>query len=190
MATPPDFTTGAVLTAAQMRTIGMHMISSQTVSGATQFVFDNVFTTDYTNYYCTISITSATATGFMHWQERASGSNAGASYSAAGVGYYLSAGSGFQNIIASQNTAQGIVGSFDGASGSQGLIVFEIGNPRTTAYSSVTGRFSMATGNTGMYHGTVGSSHFVGTSYDGIRLFVTAGNFTGTCRIYGIRNSL
>jgi len=188
MATPPTFTTGQVLTAAQMNTIGLHLIATRTVSSATEMVFDNVFTSDYLNYLCIVNITGATATGFLNWQERVGGANANTSYSSAGVGYYLSAGSGFQNIIAGQNVAQGVVGSFDGASGSQGHIIFDISAPQTSAYTAVTGRFSMATGNTGMYTGSVGSVHYVSTVYDGMRLWVSSGNFTGTGKLYGYRN--
>lgn len=188
MATPPTFVTGQVLTASQMNTISAHLITTRTVSSATEMVFDNVFTSDYLNYFCVVNITAATATGFLHWQERVGGASGNTSYSYAGVGVYLSAGSGFQNTIAGQNLAQGAVGSFDGASGSQGHIMFEISAPQTSAYTAVTGRFSVATGNTGMYTGHVGSVHYVSTVYDGMRLFVSSGNFTGTGKLYGYRD--
>jgi len=188
MATPPTFTTGQVLTAAQMNTVGMFKIAEQTVSSATQFVFDNIFTSDYLNYYCTVTITGATSTSMLFWQERAGGVNASTAYSYAGSAVYLSGGSGFQNILAGQALGQGAVGSFDGASGSQGLMAFEICAPQTSTYTAVTGRFSVTTGNTGMYSGTVGSVHYVTNTYDGMRLFVGLGNFSGTCRVYGIRN--
>lgn len=189
MTTPPTFVTGQVLTASQMNTIGAHLITTRTVSSATEMIFDNVFTSDYLSYFCIVTISSATATGFLHWQERVSGVSANSSYSYAGVGVYLSAGSGFQNTLAGQNLAQGAVGSFDGASGSQGHIIFDISAPQTSAYTAVTGRFSMATGNTGMYTGHMGSQHYVSTVYDGMRLFVTSGNFTAVGRLYGYRNS-
>lgn len=189
MPTPPTFVTGSVLTAAQMNTISAHLITTRTVSTATEMVFDSVFTSDYLSYFCVVTVSAATATGFLHWQERVGGVSSNSSYSSAGAGYYLSAGSGFQNIIGQQNVAQGIVGSFDGASGSQGHIIFDISAPQTSAYTATTGRFSMATGNTGMYHGTIGSMHYVSTVYDGMRLFVTGGNFTAVGRLYGYRNS-
>lgn len=189
MATPPTFVTGQVLTAAQMNTVGMHLISTQSVTTQNQMVFDNVFTTDYLNYLVIFSVSSCTSTDVIGWQERSGGSNATSSYSYAGTGIYLSAGSGYQNILAGQNISNGAVGSFDGASGSSGHAVFEIHSPATSAYTSVTGRSSMATGNTGMYFVNMGSVHYVSTVYDGFRLFVNSGNFTATGRLYGYRNS-
>lgn len=188
MATPPVFTPYSVLTAAQMNAAGLWLIQTKSVTTATEITFDNCFTSDYLNYLVVMSVSAATSTNVISWQERAGGVNAASSYSYAGAAYYLSAGSAFQNILGGQNITAGAVGSFDGASGSQGHCVFEIHSPNTSAYTSTTGRFSMATGNTGMYHGTIGSVHYVTNVYDGFRLFVTSGNFTASVRVYGIRN--
>lgn len=185
MATPPIFSVGATLTAAQMNAVGLWKIQTKSVTTATEITFDSVFTSDFLNYLVYFSVSSATSTDIIRWQERASGTNAASSYSYSGAAYYLSAGTAYQNILGGQNIANGGVGSFDGASGSQGHCVFEIHSPNTSAYTSTTGRFSMATGNTGMYHGTMGSVHYVSNVYDGFRLFVNSGNFTGSATVYG-----
>lgn len=181
----PTFNAGDILNATDMNAVGLWKIQTKSVTTQTEITFDGVFTSNYLNYLVVLAVSAATSTNIIQWQERANGVNATSSYSYAGAAYYLSAGSGFQNILAGQNISGGGVGSFDGASGSQGHCVFEIHSPNTSAYTSTTGRFSFATGNTGMYHGTIGSVHYVSNVYDGFRLFVAAGNFTGTATVYG-----
>lgn len=186
--TYPAFNSGEILTATDMNAVGLWKIETKSVTTASEITFDGVFTSDYLNYLVTFAVNTATSTNVISWQERVSGSNANSSYSYAGTGIYLSAGSGFQNILAGQNISSGGVGSFDGASGSSGHAVFEIHAPATSAYTSVTGRSSFATGNTGMYYVDIGSVHYVSNVYDGFRLFVASGNFTATATVYGYRN--
>jgi hypothetical protein len=51
MPTPPTFVTGTVLTAAQMNTIGMHLVKTQTVgSGVSSVTVTGAFSGDYDNY--------------------------------------------------------------------------------------------------------------------------------------------
>jgi hypothetical protein len=51
MATPPDFTSGQVLTAAQMNSVGMWLVKSQTVgTGVSSVSVTNAFSADYDNY--------------------------------------------------------------------------------------------------------------------------------------------
>lgn len=188
MATPPTFSVGATLTAAQMNTIGLFKIADQTVSSASQFVFDNCFTSDYFMYRVTVSITTASATGLLLWQERVGGANATSSYTYSGTLNQMSAGSPIQTLIGEQNGAYGAVLDFDAAGSSQGHAVFDIAAPQTSAYTSVTSQFSVAAGNTGISGGQISSNHYVSTVYDGMRLYAASGTFSGTCRIYGYRN--
>ena len=50
MATPPTFTSGSILTSAQMNAVGWWLIGSQSFSGATQVDFSNVFSSSYQTY--------------------------------------------------------------------------------------------------------------------------------------------
>jgi hypothetical protein len=51
MATPPDFTTGAVLTAAQMNGVGLWLVKTQTVgTGVTSVTVTDAFNADFENY--------------------------------------------------------------------------------------------------------------------------------------------
>ena len=54
MATPPTFSSGAVLTAAQMNSVGCWLVKTQTVgSGVSSIVVSNCFSADYENYKIT-----------------------------------------------------------------------------------------------------------------------------------------
>lgn len=56
MATPPTFTSGEVLTAAQMNAVGLWLVKSQTVgSGVSSVTLSSVFSSDYDNYRIIIS---------------------------------------------------------------------------------------------------------------------------------------
>jgi hypothetical protein len=61
MATPPDFTAGQVLTAAQMNKIGLWVVKTETAfSAAASVTADSVFTADFTNYVLKLRYTTST----------------------------------------------------------------------------------------------------------------------------------
>lgn len=62
MATPPVFTSGSVLTAAQMNAVGLWLVKAGSFSGATSHSVDSVFSSDYRNYRLVFSNLS-TASG-------------------------------------------------------------------------------------------------------------------------------
>jgi hypothetical protein len=56
MATPPVFTAGQVLTAAQMNKVGLWLVKSQTIGSAvSSIVVSDVFSADFNNYIITLS---------------------------------------------------------------------------------------------------------------------------------------
>jgi hypothetical protein len=56
MATPPDFTAGQVLNAAQMNAVGLWLVKSQTIGSAVSSVsVTGAFNADYTNYLIQIA---------------------------------------------------------------------------------------------------------------------------------------
>ena len=56
MATPPTFSSGAVLTAAQMNSVGMWLVKTQTVGTAVSSVtVTGAFSADYDNYLILMS---------------------------------------------------------------------------------------------------------------------------------------
>ena len=82
MATPPVFTAGQVLTAAQMNKIGLWEVYPETaVTGVSTITRDGVFTSDFTNYLLIITGTNASS-GNMNMQFRVGGVTAATNYNA------------------------------------------------------------------------------------------------------------
>jgi hypothetical protein len=69
MATPPDFTAGQVLTAAQMNAVGLWLIKTQTIGSAVSSVtVTDAFSADYDNYLITITGGSSSGSGNLRLQ--------------------------------------------------------------------------------------------------------------------------
>jgi len=66
MTTPPTFSSGAVLTAAQMNSVGLWLIKTQTIGSAVSSVaVTSAFSADYQNYRIIISGGAASATAYL-----------------------------------------------------------------------------------------------------------------------------
>jgi hypothetical protein len=55
MTTPPDFTSGQILTAAQMNAVGMWLVKSATLTSGNSNTITGAFTSDFTNYKIVVS---------------------------------------------------------------------------------------------------------------------------------------
>jgi hypothetical protein len=176
MTTPPDFSSGAVLTAAQMSAIGLWLIKTQTIGNAVSSVaVTGAFSADYDNYKIIISGGASSAQSFLTLQ--LTGSATGYYYANSGVTY---AGAAF--VGGASNTTSFQAGSAFVANGLQANI--ELQNPFLAKYT-----FSQSSGmNTTFATPSVGY-HGVATSYTGFTIGVLAGTMTGgTIKIYGYRN--
>jgi len=87
MATPPTFTAGAVLTAAQMNAIGLWLVDAATFTTQTSISLPNdTFTADFTNYRLMLNLSAVTADATLTMRMRASGTDdSNASYELAGT---------------------------------------------------------------------------------------------------------
>lgn len=74
MATPPDFTTGQVLTAAQMNAVGLWKITTQAI-GSSGLDVNGCFTSDFYSYRIIINVTSASAVTSLYMRLRNAGTN-------------------------------------------------------------------------------------------------------------------
>jgi hypothetical protein len=181
MATPPDFTAGAVLTAAQMNAIGLWLVRSQTIgNGVNEILVDNVFTSDFDNYRIIFRSdsnsssnenasfqlrTSAPATINTNYATQIVFANYG-SGTVSGAGTPL--GSASINFVGGSLGTNGMYGEFD-------LIAPNL--PRRTVLFGPAVR--------GDILGTMGGYHNVATAYPGFRIF-TSGTMTGgTLSVYG-----
>lgn len=180
MATPPTFTTGAVLTAAQMNTIGMHLIKIHTVgSGVTSVVVADAFSADYQNYKVVYTGGAASSTGALNFKLGASTTTY---YSGAVYAIYASGTVG--NVV--NNNTLGYwyyAGSIDSTVGVNMNI--DVHNPYdSTRYTTFGGSFMVTD-----VAGSTGGVHKTNASYTDFTLTPSAGTLTGgTIRVYGYRN--
>ena len=182
MATPPDFTAGAVLTAAQMNKIGLWHITTVTDgNGAASVAVADVFSADFTDYRITISGgTIATAQNLrMRLGATATGYYAGYTLTSWNTGGTTLSG-GDNN--ATYWTQVGYQSATNGADG--GII---LSNPFASARTGFTLQHSQ-------YSTAAGAGSIVGagflnnsTSYTGFTLYTTTGNWTAdvTITVYG-----
>lgn len=196
MATPPDFSVGAVLTAAQMNKIAWFKVSPTSVSAGSTITADGdvtfsaqtsvslngVFTSDYDCFRVYLYLNGSTAGSFAKLRMRAAGADATGNnyyrygYTSAYAGALVGYNGGPENAF-------NIVGQWGGSLASR--CVMEIDNPvaavRTGWVANVN---DVGSGESYNLNGVIDLT----TSYDGFTVFPNAGTMTGTIRVYGIRN--
>jgi len=192
MATPPDFTTGQVLTSATMNTVGQWLMIPTSVSGTgaslsngkialsscTDVTINGVFTADYENYLllARLSFTGGDTTMQLTASGTAATSNYNYSmmqaYAGAGVTTARTAGAANIVLISNQN---GVYGSATADVFAPQLAVptmFQVQNNRADG--------SYATPANYLWYGNNSNS----TSYDGLKI-TGGGAMTGSIMIYG-----
>jgi hypothetical protein len=180
MATPPDFTTGAVLTAAQMNAVGLWEVATLTITNATSGSIDTPFTSDYKNYRVVGTFTSTTAINVALTLRNSGGDVTASNYK------YMDALVGYGNtawtIAGSASTANFPTIARTNDNGAESAVVFDILGPATATRTSV---ISNQTDQT-LYR-TMNGIYNADTAMVGFKLSATTA-FTGTFRVYGYRN--
>ena len=181
MATPPTFSSGAVLTAAQMNSVGLWLVKTQTIGTAVSSVaVTSAFSSDYQNYriiisggvgsaaaaYMTFALTGGTS---VYDQNLLYGTYAGGAASNAGVVN----GASWTYAGTAQNTA--------------GLnMVLELQQPylaQFTMFSAPIDNFELA--------GHAAGRHRASTSFTGFTVAPASGTLTGgTIAVYGYKGTV
>ena len=182
MATPPTFVTGAVLTAAQMNTIGMHLIKSQTVgTGVSSVAVTGAFSADYQNYR--IIYSGGTASGAAQALNLRLGAATTNYFNGATYVIYATNTNG---NVAYNNTQTSFVyaGTADATMGN--FLDVDVLNPfDSTRFTGFGGSFIVTD-----VAGHTGGVHKSNTSFTDFTLLAASGTLTGgTIRVYGYRNS-
>ena len=178
MATPPVFTAGEILTAAQMNKVGLWHVATVTGgSGAASLPVPDVFSADFYNYRVIVrGGTIATGTNLR----MRLGASATAYYSAQEYISFAAA----QVLAGDVNaTYWNGVGRSTPTNGSDGT--FDLYNPFEAARTRIHAMFvDMST--TGGAQTTLGY-HNTATSYTGFTIYTTSGNWTSdlTVTVYG-----
>jgi hypothetical protein len=182
MATPPTFSAGAVLTAAQMNQLGLFLIKSQAVGSTAvpSVVVTDVFSADYTNYRIVVSGVSTTNSGISIGIQLENSTSA--TYLSGGIfasfgstvlnGYGPAASSRWPDIFAADQTTQGGVA--------------DIYQPFETARTTITAQSVRTGGANAWYYITGIDTNAV--SHSDFTIIPVSGNMAnGTISVYGYR---
>ena len=179
MATPPDFSSGAVLTAAQMNAVGLWLVKTQTVgSGVSSVTVTGAFSADYDNYK--LMYIGGTVSASTDIEMTIGGST---------TGYYgfMTYGVSSSNVVsgAGRNNTAALPWVGGGIAGQSSFANVEIMGPFKTAYTKIRNASYQNADN----YGTMQGEHRVATSYTSFTFSVLTGTMTGgTIRVYGMRN--
>jgi hypothetical protein len=178
MATPPVFTAGQVLTAAQMNKVGLWEVYPQTaVSGVNTITRDGVFTSDFTNYLLIITGTNASS-GNMNIQFRVGGVTASTNYNAQFL-YVSSTTISGSRTNGSTSWTTGTIGPETNSS------FTNIYGPQIAAVTAITSSNYYAGNTTTAERQEWFGNHSTATAYDGFIITASAGTFTGNYALYG-----
>jgi hypothetical protein len=178
MATPPTFSSGAVLTAAQMNSVGLWLVKTQTVGNAvTSVTVTGAFSADYDSY----KIIYTGGSGTINDQIRMTlGGSTGGYYSALNYVFY----SGGTGVLTGNGIAYWNVGSQKTVGNS---IDIDIHNPFLGDETWFNGHYVGV--QAGGVVGAIAGYHDQGLSYSAFTLTAGAGTITGgTIKVYGYRN--
>jgi len=179
MATPPVFSSGAVLTAAQMNSVGMWLISKTTIGSAVATVTTGtVFSSDFDNYRVIIrGLRSSVASELLL--------NFGATTTAYYGSIYFDAYTGASTGTARRNNGANLYICQLEAFLSENFTSFDIANPNLALSTSISGTYY---GNT--YSGWFGGTQASTTQFTTLTVKPSSGTLTGgTISVYGYRSS-
>jgi hypothetical protein len=181
MATPPTFSSGAVLTAAQMNKVGLWLVKTQTIGSAVSSVtVSDAFSADYDNYKIIVSggVGSTASTSVR----LTLGASATAYYG--NLSYYQYAVAATNYAQDNNNTRFSFVAN---AGSSQFATSFDLLNPFLAKWTVIKDATWVANNAAGHYAGV----HQVATSYSAFTFTPEAGTFTGgTIYVYGYKGTV
>jgi hypothetical protein len=181
MATPPDFTAGQILTAAQMNLSGLWKISTSTTNSSGVVNFFNTLSSDYRNYK--IILTTTTSAQNLDVKLRVTTNTTpftSALYNSTGYRINYTAGT---TVSGANNFAEDsfFVGRTD-ASVNFATVIIELNNPAEAAITTFVSEFIDANF-AGQKLGYLNNT----TAYDGFQLALPA-SWAGSVTLYGYRD--
>jgi hypothetical protein len=184
MATPPDFTAGQILTAAQMNAVGMWLVKTQTIGSAVSSVsVPDAFNADYENYL--ITITGGASSALCHIRIRFGSTTSGYYW---GIVYGTGYGNGAIGIGNAGATSSGTHIERCGAASSNGINAkIDVLSPQLPKRTAVMAMYAPDATNEvfGSMTGLVPNN----TQYTSFEISPSTGTLTGgTIRVYGYRN--
>ena len=191
MATPPDFTTGQVLTAAMMDKIGLWLIETKDVTATATIDFTSVFDADYRGYRLMWDYTQNTTGADLYLQFRNASGVIASNYFWQWGGTFVTGTTAYwagwsQQIVAQSNTVIGALCA--AANRTSGWL--DLPNPQNGGAAYGHGQSYSLNANATYTHVTIngGILHNASTTRTGLRLTCNAGTMTGKFSLYGYRN--
>jgi hypothetical protein len=161
------------------------LLNSTAITNQSSITISNVFNATYTNYQLILNVTAAASTVIEVSARMASGGTpvSTSTYAFAGGGSDTAG-----NFSGSGTTSSSSVGlTFIASPANNAFANYTIANPFLAVATSIQGLWNYDDGSFMITRAQSGK-HRNATSYDGINIFSSA-NFTGTVRIYGIKDS-
>lgn len=163
---------------------GMILTGSASPSVVSTISINNCFSSTYENYRIVGSFTATSGTGGINARLRASGTDTTTNYTSQNTEGYSSSVVTTFNYVGTDEWYIGDIGSNLATS-----FAYDIYRPQTAQKTSYSG--------TGLYVSTAGTliTQMVAgvqsatTQFDGITIYTTSPNITGTIRVYGYANS-
>jgi len=182
MATPPDFTAGQVLTAAQMNAIGLWKVSASTFSAAASHSVNNCFTSDFDAYRVIAHFSSSTSLTTTMRLRVGGVDNSGAS------SYGITILKAFNSTTDSSTSNTSSFGFSGTAQGAITALSFDIWQPAVAVNTVINGLTTQGMIAENAKTSTFWGRHDVNTAFDGFTLIASTGNITGYVKVYGYRN--
>jgi hypothetical protein len=159
-----------------------------TFTGASSISLNGCFTSTYENYRIICDITNGSADAVIFMKMRASGSDSSTLYFQGASFTNTSGTSGSSSLFNGSNGFQ--LSEIDTAEAAKHIAGFnlDMNRPFSSIYTAITFFGNAMTGAGTVYTNYGGGVHAVQTSYDGLSVISSAGNITGTIRVYGYRN--
>jgi len=187
MATPPTFTAGSVLTAAQMNGVGSWLVKSQTIgTGVSTVTVTGAFTSDYYAYRVVISNVTMSSTPYTTsmYLKMHDGTNPVSTNYNFGISRVDLASGTVSGTKAQLGTLGIAIGQ---GTGSLFGTVFDVINPNVAGYT-LFHNLGLANDSVG-YGGSGSGMHQAATAYTAFQILPTTGTLTGgTISIYGYRS--
>jgi hypothetical protein len=181
----PSFSTGEVLTAADMNAVGLWLVGSGTATAQNRLNIASCFSSDYTNYRVEVTnLTHSTANNLI-LRLSIGGSDT------AGSAYYTQRGEITGGALSAVSlTAQSAVFPtyVNSAAGSFATLSFDVFSPNVAAPTTLSGQASRVDSTTGLYAVYFSGLQSESTAFNGISLVGNTGNISCTMRVYGYRN--
>jgi hypothetical protein len=186
----PIGSTGQVLTVAAgvpswatVAASGFTLITNSSFSAVSSHSINSCFTSTYTNYKIIVNLTAASTGMDINFRLRASGTDTSANYNtlrlagASGGGVFADLNNNGTDDFFKWNT--------DGTDAQNVFCEMEVYSPQKATKTSINGMFANRSGGGEYYILPNWAMQTSTTQFDGITMLASAGNFTGSIKVYG-----